>query len=48
MADNIMLEMLRVTKDDIPLCIFGSGHYEGITHYLQKNGYIQISVPIRF
>ena len=36
MADNIMLEMLRVKKDDIPLCIFGSGHYEGITHYLQK------------
>jgi hypothetical protein len=46
MANNIIKYMNEnKDKDDIPLCIFGSLHNEGIIYYLEQNGYEIVGNP---
>jgi hypothetical protein len=46
MATNIINYMNEnKDNDDIPLCIFGSSHNEGIIYYLEQNGYEIVGNP---
>lgn len=50
MADSIIafVKNKDPNERDTVLCIFGSAHFEGISHYLKQNGFVFTRDPVEF